>query len=99
MPTAFNASTSPEDADAMERLDLGQLSLQEGLVRELLQRAKSRPDMSELFEEGCLALTRVDQASRLPLDHESRATALVELVAVHRKLLDQMSLMPSRAPR
>jgi hypothetical protein len=99
MATGLDAKrSSSENADPLEeRFDTGQLSLHEGLVRELLQRAKGRPELSELFKEGCVALARIDEASRLRAGDEDHADAIAELVAIHRKLLDQVSLGESRA--
>ncbi len=64
----------------------GELPLYQGLVRELLLKAKdARP---ELFDRGSIALARADEAAKLPRGHEDRARAFAELIAIQRVLMD-----------
>ena len=72
------------------RSESAEFDLQHSLVKELLERAKSNAELVELFQEGCLALARAQEAGRLPRGHADRARAFSELLTIQRRLIDAL---------
>lgn len=91
VPSArFESGEQPVHSHEPGRSESAEFDLQHSLVKELLERLKSKPELADLFQEGCLALARAQEAGRLPRGHADRAIACSELLTIQRRLIEAL---------